>query len=80
MSEVVLQMQRELDSAHREIGYLKRQVEGDALGVVCPFCLQDDFDLIGLKNHFLKHCEAYQDCMTVAEERLQTTKQEPDDD
>lgn len=28
--------------------------------IKCPFCNEDDFDLIGLKNHFEKgHCEIY---------------------
>lgn len=28
--------------------------------VMCPFCLENDFDLIGLKNHLLKgHCDIF---------------------
>jgi hypothetical protein len=28
--------------------------------VKCPFCGEDDFDLIGLKNHFVAgYCEAF---------------------
>lgn len=29
-------------------------------GVVCPFCNEDDFDLVGLKLHLMQHCENYQ--------------------
>jgi hypothetical protein len=25
----------------------------------CPFCKQEDFDLIGLKYHLLTHCQAF---------------------
>lgn len=28
--------------------------------MTCPFCLEDDFDEVGLKKHLLKgHCEAF---------------------
>jgi len=28
--------------------------------IICPFCQAKDFDLIGLKIHFVRgHCEAY---------------------
>lgn len=34
--------------------------------VKCPFCLEDDFDLIGLKNHFLKgHCDKFNETEAV---------------
>jgi len=37
----------------------------DAL-VKCPFCLEDDFDLIGLKNHLLKgHCDVFNETEAV---------------
>lgn len=26
----------------------------------CPFCNDDDFDLIGLKHHLLHYCEIFQ--------------------
>jgi hypothetical protein len=29
--------------------------------VVCPFCGERDFDLIGLKIHLLNYCEKYRD-------------------
>ena len=28
--------------------------------IKCPFCGEDDFDLIGLKNHLLCHCEEFE--------------------
>ena len=27
---------------------------------VCPFCSEDDFDLIGLKYHLLTYCEQFE--------------------
>lgn len=37
--------------------------------IVCPFCQQKDFDLIGLKHHFeMGYCEAYNSTLTVLEE------------
>ena len=32
--------------------------------VSCPFCGEDDFDLIGLKSH-LRDCDAYQEIETL---------------
>jgi hypothetical protein len=33
----------------------------DKIGIVCPFCGEDDFDLIGLKFHHLLagHCDVW---------------------
>lgn len=30
-----------------------------SVGLVCPFCGDDDFDAIGLKLHLATYCEAY---------------------
>ena len=27
--------------------------------VVCPFCSEDDFDLVGLKYHLARYCEEF---------------------
>ena len=27
--------------------------------IICPFCEEDNFDLIGLKIHLLNHCSIY---------------------
>ena len=27
--------------------------------IKCPFCDEDDFDLIGLKYHLIHHCDVY---------------------
>ena len=27
--------------------------------IICPFCGEEDFDLIGLKHHLQNHCEEY---------------------
>ncbi len=29
--------------------------------IKCPFCGEDDFDLVGLKHHLSDHCQTYQD-------------------
>lgn len=33
-------------------------------GVICPFCMKDDFDLIGLRNH-LNYCVNYHNTETL---------------
>jgi len=34
--------------------------ESDTEYITCPFCGQEDFDLPGLKYHFIQgHCEIY---------------------
>ena len=36
-------------------------VSNSYTGVQCPFCGEDDFDLIGLKRHFQRgHCEKFE--------------------
>lgn len=38
--------------------------------VICPFCNEGDFDLIGLKYHYeMGYCESYNNTMTIEEER-----------
>ena len=38
--------------------------------VSCPFCKsENDFDLIGLKFHLQNYCEAYDNVISVEEER-----------
>lgn len=38
--------------------------------IKCPFCGEDDFDLIGLKNHFERgHCDVYNETESPIEER-----------
>ena len=40
--------------------------------VVCPFCGEDDFDLIGLKAHLMRGwCEVFEVTIRPEEERLQ---------
>jgi hypothetical protein len=29
--------------------------------IKCPFCGEDEFDLIGLKIHLLNHCEEFKE-------------------
>ena len=36
--------------------------------IVCPFCGEGDYDLIGLKYHIERGCQAYDDTISVAEE------------
>lgn len=33
--------------------------------VVCPFCGEDDFDLIGLKKHITCYCEKYAETKSI---------------
>lgn len=33
--------------------------------VVCPFCSEDDFDLIGLKKHLVCYCEKYAETKSI---------------
>lgn len=35
----------------------------------CPFCNEEDFDLIGLKYHLLTYCEEFRKTLSVEEER-----------
>ena len=45
--------------------------------IKCPFCGDDDFDLVGLKNHLeMGWCKEYNNTMTAEEElRLHKIKQ-----
>ena len=33
--------------------------------ISCPFCGEDDFDLVGLKAHLERHCEVYDETPQV---------------
>lgn len=37
----------------------------------CPFCGEDDFDLIGLKLHLLRWCKKFDDLQTEQRLRFQ---------
>jgi len=37
--------------------------------IACPFCGEDDFDKVGLKNHLLRYCGEFSDVQSVEEER-----------
>lgn len=37
--------------------------------VLCPFCKEEGFDLVGLKGHLQMHCEAFDNAETPNEER-----------
>ena len=41
------------------------------LGIICPFCGESDFDLVGLKNHLQKYCIIYSEMPTVEEDLAQ---------
>ena len=42
-----------------------------AKAVTCPFCGDDDFDLIGLKAHLLRgHCDQFEATIPPEEERF----------
>jgi len=41
------------------------------MNIQCPFCKENDFDFIGLKNHLLSgHCEDFNNVMSIEEERV----------
>lgn len=42
--------------------------------IVCPFCDQKGFDLIGLKYHLNMYCEAFQCLDVVAEMEAEKAK------
>jgi hypothetical protein len=47
-----------------------RQNRGENGGMVCPFCLDFDFDAIGLKAHLTNRCcAAFDSTSTLQEER-----------
>lgn len=33
--------------------------------ISCPFCGEEDFDLIGLKDHLLKWCKEFKEVQTI---------------
>jgi len=57
-------------------------MEEDSM-MTCPFCMETDFDVIGLKHHLLSGgCEIFNTTRTVEEERhlrKQSSKQEKSD-
>ena len=38
----------------------RKEVIGQAKNKICPFCGEDDFDLIGLKAHLLRWCKVFE--------------------
>jgi hypothetical protein len=48
--------------------------------IACPFCGENDFDLIGLKSHLLNHCVEFAHTLSPLEEvrrREQENAQKP---
>jgi len=40
--------------------------------VICPFCKEDDFDLIGLKHHYEQgHCDVYNETIDLIKKALE---------
>jgi hypothetical protein len=47
-------------------------------GIVCPFCKEDDFDLVGLRNHIMSgHCEPFESTPTIEQERASRAEHPP---
>lgn len=47
-----------------------REVNEEArTDIRCPFCDDDDFDIIGLKNHIEAYCEVYKGIDAIQEDR-----------
>jgi len=40
--------------------YILSQQDKNKEEIICPFCGEDDFDKIGLKNHLHRYCEVYE--------------------
>ena len=40
-----------------------------ASNIICPFCGEDGFDLIGLKHHLENYCESYKSTLSIDEEK-----------
>lgn len=43
--------------------------------IKCPFCHEDGFDLVGLKQHLLNWCPEFEDVETIEEERIRKKKE-----
>jgi hypothetical protein len=41
----------------------------------CPFCGEDEFDLIGLKAHLLRRCDVFDACPSPEAEQQQARKE-----
>lgn len=56
-----LQMGQAIVELLHSLGYRKLPKDKPPLsGIVCPFCGQEDFDLLGLKYHLSNYCNVYQ--------------------
>ena len=56
-------MSLEKEALVSELAAIDAQATADATrqDIVCPFCEEEDFDLIGLKSHLLKgHCDDFE--------------------
>lgn len=48
--------------------------------ITCPFCMETDFDAIGLKHHLLSGgCETFNTTITIEQERHPTSRSSQDD-
>jgi len=56
--EIMAAIEQRIDSVIAEHDQGKQDI-------ICPFCGDDDFDKIGLKNHLIKHCEIYPEIETL---------------
>lgn len=51
----------------QECDWARNHPEVDA-GIICPFCGEDDFDLVGLKHHIQAgQCDAYNNTDAIGE-------------
>ena len=42
--------------------------------LICPFCGDKDFDAIGLKAHFFRWCEKFDEVESLEQEMVQTAR------
>jgi hypothetical protein len=43
--------------------------------LTCPFCGDNDFDLVGLKGHLLNWCEVFEQTETPLQERFRKERE-----
>jgi hypothetical protein len=51
---------------------MSNQTQQDAsdVSLVCPYCAEPDFDLVGLKSHLLCDCEVFENTEDIRSRRV----------
>lgn len=45
------------------------EIEKNSHNITCPFCKENNFDLVGLKNHIQYNCEIFDSTISIEEEQ-----------